>query len=539
MLNIPAVILLLSAAGPVTAAEPLFLSAPPPAAAGLGETAVFRPAAGYHFNLKAPQECGAAKAFDVSKAALKCRFTAAGDQEVSLKVCDDANTGCMSVDFTVKVSGAAKKPAPRPAPAAAGQAGLEGFMLNVPGAALELAKKEHKLLFVDFFGRWCPPCRVMEDTVLWQPAFMDATRDMVRLSLDVDRPESREWRKRFGVSGYPTYLVADEDLNEIGRWVGSGNLAAFAAWLAEQERWRGLPLAKAEAGIAGLDEAGRLRLARQYMVLEKWKEARSVLAGIGTRAAAYLDAQAMAKEETSTDTARLSALYSGLLERFDGRDGQPAEASSLEWISALHKADPAAAKPYIDGLNGLIASLISSKDAAAEGYGPEDVLYGAASAMDDAGRADLAAPLYARAAGAYGELADKAPRAGLAKGLRLSQGRCLAAAGQYEAAAAVYSGLAGKFPAEYAFHRSYAGVLLKMKKYPEALREARLAERLSYGDIHSQIVLLRARIQAESGDRAGAVKGLRAAIAAAEKPGSEDGPAGGMKKYLKELEPGN
>jgi thiol-disulfide isomerase/thioredoxin len=537
MKNITAAVLLLCSAGfPALAAGTSLLTEPPPATAALGETVTFRAKAGYHFNLKAPQECGASEAFDVTKASLKCRFDAAGDQDVSLKICDDQETSCMFEDFTVKVLGEAKKTAPAPAPAAAASESLEGFITGDPAGALALAKKEGRLLFIDFSARWCPPCRVMEDTVLWRPEFLAATADMVRAGLDVDKPEAREWRKRFGVTGYPTYLVADADLNEIGRWTGNASLPAFDAWIAEQKRWKDVPVAVAEAGAAKLDEAGRMRLARQYVTLEKWKEARAVLAGLNTRAAAYLDAQAQVKEEKSTDTVKLAALYRGLIDRFDGHDGQPAEASVLDWIAALYKADHKAAKQYMDGINGLISSLNSSTDAAAEGYGPEDILYGAATAMDDADRGDLAAPLYVRAAAVYGGLADKALRPELAKGLRLSQARCLVSAGKDEAAAAVYAGLVRKFPAEYAFHRSYANVLSRLNKYPEAISEVSLAEKLSYGDIHSQIVMLKARIQAKSGDKSGAAATLRAAIAAAEVPGSSDAASGGMKKYLKELE---
>jgi len=536
MRTLIAVILLLSACRlSAVAGEGSLLSAPPPKTVVLGQTVVFRPAAGYHFNLKAPQECGEVPALDVATDSLKCLFAAAGAQDVSLKICDDKETSCMFEDFTVDVLGEAQKPEAAAAAPAVAQETLEGFMSDAP-AALEQAKKEGKPLFIDFSARWCPPCRLMEDTVLWQPAFMEATKDMVRVGLDVDKPEARAWLKRFGVTGYPTYLIADAGLNEIGRWTGNGNLAAFTEWIGEQERWKDMPIAKAETGAAALDTAGRLRLARQYLTLEKWKEARAMLAGMDTRAAAYLDAQASVKEEKSTDTAKLSGLYRGMIDRFDGHDGQPAEASVLDWTAALYKADPEAAKPYLAGLDGLIVRLCASKDAAAEGYGPDDVLFEAASDMDDAGLDSLATDLYGRAAKVYGDLAGKAPRPALAKGLRLSQARCLAAAKRYDEAAAVYAGLVELFPGEYAFHRSYAAILLKLKKYPQALKEVSLAERLSYGGIHSQVVMLQARIQTEMGDKAAAAGTLRGAIAAAGS--SEGAEVGSLQKYLKELEGG-
>ncbi len=525
----------LSAAGPACAQDgPSFLTEPPATSAGLNETVRYAPKEGYHFNLKAPQECGDTEAFDIFRKELKCKFTSGGEQAVSLKICDDKEIACMFEDFTVLVAGEAKAPA-----AAAGEAGdigLDGFLLNDPAGALTRAKAEHKLLFIDFFGRWCPPCRVMEDTVLTQASFLEATGKMVRVSLDVDRPAVRDWRVRFKPTGYPTYLIADADLNEIGRWSGSGNLSAFNAWVGDQQKWKDQPIEQAKAEVLMLDEAGKLRVAREYLAGKKWAEARKALAGLDSRAAAYLDAQARVNEAESTGTVKLVELYPGLIERFDGRDGKDAEGAVLDWIAALQKLDPAAAKPYIAGLDALIGRLNVSKDAAAEGYGPEDVLYQAAVGMEDAGLKDKAKDLYTRAARVYGKMAAGAARPELAKGLQMSQARCLMAAGLYAEGAAVYGELVKQFPSEYAFHRSYAGALLQLKKYPEALAEARLAARLSYGDIHSSIIILIAKIELAQKDKAGAIKTLVDAVAEAD---AAEVSSRGLKEYLEKVRASN
>ncbi len=516
---------------PVRAEAPSLLTEPPRKDAAINETITYAARDGYHFNLKAPQECGDSEAFDVSKKELKCKFSSAGEIAVSLKICDDKETACMFEDFTVLVKGAGNKQ-----PAAAGAVvkdeGLGGFLLNDPGGALVRAQKEHALLFIDFFGRWCPPCRVMEDTVLTQPSFLEATRDMVRVSLDTDRPAAREWKRLFKPGGYPTYLVADADLQEIGRWTGSSNLSAFTAWIKDQERWKDQPIEKAIAAVASLEEAGKLRVARWYMTGSKWAEARGALSGLNTHAAAYLDAQAQVEENKSTDTVELTGLYCGLIDRFDGKDGLDAEGAVLDWTAALYKLNPAAAKPYIAGLDALIERLKVSKDAVNEGYDYTDVLYQAAVDMDDAGLEDLSKDLYGRAAQAYSDMAVASARADQAKGLRMSQARCLMGAKRYKEAATVYGGLTAKFPEEYAFHRSYSGALLTMKDYPEALKEAGLAARLSYGDIHSSIMVLKAKIELAQKDKAAAIKTLNAALAELAAAG---GGARGAESDLREL----
>lgn len=531
-----ALTLCFSIPSPVRADEPSLLAEPPRLTAALNETAKYAARDGYHFNVEAPQECGDAEAFDVSRKNLKCKFGAAGAIAVSLKLCDDKGVACMFEDFTVLVEGAAKERAGAAA-AAPQDEGLEGFLLNDPAGALAQAKKEHKLLFIDFFGRWCPPCRVMEDTVLTQAAFLGATQDMVRVSLDCDRPAGREWKALFKPGGYPTYLIADADLNEIGRWTGSGNLSAFTAWVKDQERWKDQPIEKALAAAA-LDEAGKLRVAKWYLGREKWTEARGALAGLTTRAAACLDAQARAREEVSTDTVKRTELYRGFIDRFDGHDGLAAEVSALYWTAELHKLDPAAAKPYLAGLDALIGRLKNSRDAADEGYDYTDILYQAAEVMADAGLESLSKDLYGRAAQAYADLAQKAAGPKLAKGLRLTQARCLTGAKRYEEAAAVYGALSAQFPEEYAFHRSYAGALLTLKKYPEALKEAVLAARLSYGEIHYSIVILKAKIELAAKDRDAALKTLNDALAelgpAADARSSRD-----LRDYLRKVKDSN
>jgi thiol-disulfide isomerase/thioredoxin len=541
---------LLPCCRPALAAE-TFLSAPPPSEARLNEVVKFAPKAGHHFNLKAPQRCGVSAAFDATRASLKCQFTSGGEQAVSLKVCDDKNTYCVSEDFTVKVAGPAAAAVSKLARNAANQAPpLPGFLLNDTAAAVRLAKKEGKLLFVDFFGRWCPPCRLMEDTVLNQESFLEASAGMVRLSLDVDAPQSGEWLSRFKPSGYPTYLVADAKLREIGRVSGSMNLAAFNAWVRSQQGWKDKPIAEARAKGASLDEAGRLRVAKAYLREKDWAAAKKLLDGIATREAAYLHmyaavAQAEADSEAAAKTSSAAAagmapVYAAAIKAYDGADGQPAESGVLEWLGSLHKLDPAAAAPWLDSADALAARLVSSGEAAAEGYTPEDIYVSAGDLLQGAGREEKAAAMFSKAADAYAALAAKAaPEA--SKGLRMNQARYLTAAGRLDEAAAVYAGLTGEFPGEYAFHRSYAGLLRKLKRLPEAIKESGTAAELSYGDIRLSILLAKAQMEAE-GDKSAAIRTLKGALASTELPADRKlgshGIYGRLKEYLRELEAG-
>lgn len=530
-----------------------WLSAPPPAEARLNEILKFAPKAGHHFNLKAPQRCGASAAFEVKERLLKCQFSSGGPQAVSLKVCDDRNTYCVSEDFTVKVAGAPSAAVAARARNVAEQApALPGFIVNDHAAALRAAKKEGKLLFIDFFGLWCPPCRLMEDTVLTQESFLEASSGMVRVSLDVDAPQSREWISKLKPSGYPTYLVADAQLREIGRVSGSMNLAAFNAWVRSQAGWKDKPIAAAKAAAASLDEAGRLRVAKAYLHEKDWAAARRLLDGMGGDEAAYLhlyasvaQAEADTAEAAKTSSAAASGMapvYAAAIKACDGSDGRPARIGALEWLDSLYKLDPAAAKPWIDEADALAGRLLASQAVSDEGYTAEDTLVSIADTLEKAGLGEKAAELYSRAAAGFAAQADRAAGPEAAKGLRLNQARYLVRAGRLDEAAAIYAGLTERFPKEYAFHRAYAGLLRQQKKFPEAIREAGLAADLSYGDIRLSIMLAKAQMEAEAADKAAAIRTLKGALASADLPADRKlgshGIYGRLKEYLRELEAG-
>ena len=77
--------------------------------------------------------------------------------------------------------------------------------------AIETAKREGKLVFVDFYTDWCGPCKVMSRDVFPQKQvgnFFNAK--FVCLKLNAEK-EGRELAKRFCVSAYPTFIVVDTD----------------------------------------------------------------------------------------------------------------------------------------------------------------------------------------------------------------------------------------------------------------------------------------------------------------------------------------
>ena len=77
--------------------------------------------------------------------------------------------------------------------------------------AVEQAKKENKLVFVDFYTDWCGPCRVMANTVFPQKKVGDYfNARFVCIKLNAEK-EGKADAATYQVKAYPTFLVLDTD----------------------------------------------------------------------------------------------------------------------------------------------------------------------------------------------------------------------------------------------------------------------------------------------------------------------------------------
>lgn len=86
----------------------------------------------------------------------------------------------------------------------------------------EMAKKDNKLVIIDFFAEWCGPCKMMA------PVFERLAGDMkdtcIFAKIDVDQCKASA--KEFKIQAMPT-IVITRDGKELGRLVGSKTYAAL------------------------------------------------------------------------------------------------------------------------------------------------------------------------------------------------------------------------------------------------------------------------------------------------------------------------
>lgn len=94
--------------------------------------------------------------------------------------------------------------------------------------ALEKAKAENKLVFVDCYTSWCGPCKMMTNEVFPQKEAGDYFNPLfVCVKFDMEKGEGVELAKKFGVRAYPTFLIIRPDGTVQHRVVGGGDLQGF------------------------------------------------------------------------------------------------------------------------------------------------------------------------------------------------------------------------------------------------------------------------------------------------------------------------
>jgi thiol-disulfide isomerase/thioredoxin len=101
--------------------------------------------------------------------------------------------------------------------------------------ALAKAKKENKLLFVDFYTSWCGPCKMMSKKIFPTPEVGEYFNDkFISLKIDAEKGEGPELAKKYEVKGFPTMIFFNGDGSENKRLVGGTPDATFFISFAKQ-----------------------------------------------------------------------------------------------------------------------------------------------------------------------------------------------------------------------------------------------------------------------------------------------------------------
>jgi thiol:disulfide interchange protein len=114
-----------------------------------------------------------------------------------------------------------------------GKGGVQFVESATLTSVLELAEKENKLVFVDFYATWCTPCKMMKEDV-----FPDKTigeffkKNFISYSVDAEKGNGINLAVVYGVKAYPTLLFLDAK----GRVLESKQGAAYHTELMEMAK---------------------------------------------------------------------------------------------------------------------------------------------------------------------------------------------------------------------------------------------------------------------------------------------------------------
>jgi thiol-disulfide isomerase/thioredoxin len=101
------------------------------------------------------------------------------------------------------------------------EGGIE-FFHGTFAEALEKAKAENKIVFMDAFTEWCGPCKRMAATTFKDAKvgkFLNA--NFVNVKMDMEKGEGPALGRKFDVAAYPTLLFLNEKGEQVHKAVGA------------------------------------------------------------------------------------------------------------------------------------------------------------------------------------------------------------------------------------------------------------------------------------------------------------------------------
>jgi thiol-disulfide isomerase/thioredoxin len=77
---------------------------------------------------------------------------------------------------------------------------------------LEKARTEKKLVFIDVYTSWCGPCKLMAKDIFPSKSVGDVfNKNFINYKIDAEKGEGVAIAKKYGVTGFPTYLFINGD----------------------------------------------------------------------------------------------------------------------------------------------------------------------------------------------------------------------------------------------------------------------------------------------------------------------------------------
>ncbi len=500
------------------------------------------PPAGHHFNMEAPTKLTlkldstskeeALKAdIDKAPAAIKASWnkkTKTCEITAQVYLCDDQNKYCVPLKKNFlcekltyddvkstnndEPTGANAKAAAKTEKKSAETDIDKIFILNDSAKAFSQAKTEKKLVLIDFFGIWCPPCNILDESVFNTPQFQKFSKDYVFLKLDADASISWEFKTKYNVKGYPTVMLVNADADEISRVVGSRKPKAFLQEMKNALKLKSVSLTeRRKKADSQKDPESAFQVAELAFGQEDYSQAmKYFLIGQkkGTlneeRKQKMLSTQ-IALLEDSKDTAtqkNFAALLESSLEIYPYGVEALERADKLTKVAEELKDDSMKNRALNAQFKNVEYLLKNPKLYADAEITDADLYTTLADVYDNLKDEAKTKESYTKAYEAYTrQIKDLKLDEAKERGNNLERIYALYKSGKADEANVMYESMQKQYPEEFTFYYSHAKVLNEQGKTELALGKAEQALKFSYGDNQLRVVKLVADLRSKSGKK--------------------------------------
>ncbi len=94
--------------------------------------------------------------------------------------------------------------------------------------ALQIAKKENKLVFLDIYATWCGPCKQLKmNTFSNSDVGIFYNSNFVNMALDGEQGEGKVLMQKYALRSFPSLLFIDGNGKVVGQTVGYHNPNQF------------------------------------------------------------------------------------------------------------------------------------------------------------------------------------------------------------------------------------------------------------------------------------------------------------------------
>ncbi len=384
--------------------------------------------------------------------------------------------------------------------------------------ALEAAKHQGKLVFVDAWAPWCHTCLSMRDVVLRRPELQRFERDFVFVAVDTDRPSSEGFAERYRMRAWPTFFVIDPrsrgvlamyggsmSLEELSKML-EGALAARAGTIPGERE-----LVQAHEAYGKKDLAGAARLYEDAAT--RLPDARRGEALVGAIRSLY----------ESKDSERCVAFGSEHAKRVSGSSA-PSDFVLYMKECAEDLSNEDAKAQALRFVEQRLRELVASPPSGASVDDRADTIAGLAE-LARARHDDAEARALEERRLALLEAAARAARTPAeAQTYDYQRMNAYLALGRGQEAVTMFEQRIRELPESYEAHARLGSTLLEMGRAKEAVGPLDRAIELSYGPRRLGYLAKKAKAQSAAGDHVGAIATLQRELedANALPPGQRD-----------------